>query len=1254
MGVRRIFVEKKAGFDVFAQGLLHDFKNNLRLNTLKSVRVLNRYDIEGITDQQFRDARDVVFAELPVDIVYEESVPLGSSETLFGVEYLPGQYDQRADSAAQCIQLLTHGIRPMVAAAQVIVLDGISDRATVDKIKKYYINPVDSREASMKKPETLIMESVPPPAVAILSGFILMKPEELEKMRLSLGLAMRKEDILFCQSYFKDTEKRDPTITEIRMLDTYWSDHCRHTTFLTALTNVSIESGAFTIPIAKAFDEYSKVSSTFRKPGRSLCLMEIATLGMKQLRKSGHLDNLDESEEINACSIVVPAEIDGRKEEWLVMFKNETHNHPTEIEPFGGAATCLGGAIRDPLSGRSYVYHAMRVTGAGDPRVPIESTLPGKLPQRKITTLAAHGYSSYGNQIGLATGLVSEIYHEGYVAKRMEIGAVVGAAPKKDVVRGIPQPGDIILLLGGRTGRDGCGGATGSSKEHTEESIATCGAEVQKGNPPVERKLQRLFRNPAVTTMIKRCNDFGAGGVSVAIGELADGLEIDLDAVPKKYDGLDGTELAISESQERMAVVIAASDMDRFVQFATEENCETALVAKVTEKKRLVMKWRGQVIVDISRDFINTNGVEQKTSVAVDAPDTERRFFTSSIGDDKRPLKELWLGKLSDLNICSQRGLVERFDSTIGAGSVFLPFGGVTQKTPMQSMVAKLPVLKGTTTTGTAMSYGFNPYLSSWSPFHGAVYSIVDSVARIVATGGDYHRIRLSLQEYFEKPGNEPSRWGKPFAALLGAWWTQNKLGIAAIGGKDSMSGTFKDLTVPPTLVSFALAPVNTSIVISQEFKKSGSKVLAVRIPRGQDDLPDFATIDKAYTAIFNGITNKKIVSAYAVGAGGVAEAVTKMSFGNRIGFRFAKNNDNAWYFSPEYGTIVVECAQQTGLSDIFGNNCAFVEELGTTINEHSIIANGETLSIEQCLVQWEQPLTGVFPQAADEIETAPAIPLYAEKSSKHPAVKCASPRVLITVFPGTNCEYDTARAFERAGAVADVFVMKNITPSDVEESIERVVKKINNSQIIMVPGGFSAGDEPEGSGKFISAFFRNPHITDAVHELLFKRDGLMLGICNGFQALIKLGLVPWGEIRPLGEGSPTLTFNTIGRHISRVSYTRVCSVKSPWFAGVSAGDVHAIPISHGEGRFVASPEIMQSLIANGQVATQYVNYDGALTGEDSNLNGSMMGIEGVTSPDGRVLGKMGHSERCGADVAKNIYGNKDQHLFESGVNYFK
>lgn len=1254
MGVRRIFVEKKAGFDVFAQGLLHDFKNNLRLNTLKSVRVLNRYDIEGITDQQYRDARDVVFAELPVDIVYEESVPLQSTETLFAVEYLPGQYDQRADSAAQCIQLLTHGNRPVVAAAQVIVLEGISDRTIIDKVKKYYINPVDSREASLKKPETLIIETVPPSAVAIMSGFITRNPEELEEIRLSLGLAMRKEDILFCQNYFKDTEKRDPTITEIRMLDTYWSDHCRHTTFLTALTNVSIESSAFTAPIAKAYDEYSKVSSTFRKPGRSLCLMEIATLGMKQLRKSGQLDNLDESEEINACSIVVPAEIDGRKEEWLVMFKNETHNHPTEIEPFGGAATCLGGAIRDPLSGRSYVYHAMRVTGSGDPRVSFESTLPGKLPQRKISTLAAHGYSSYGNQIGLATGLVSEIYHEGYVAKRMEIGAVVGAAPKADVVRGIPQPGDIILLLGGRTGRDGCGGATGSSKEHTEESIATCGAEVQKGNPPVERKLQRLFRNPAVTTMIKRCNDFGAGGVSVAIGELADGLEIDLDAVPKKYDGLDGTELAISESQERMAVVIAASDMDRFIRFATEENCETALVAKVTEKNRLVMKWRGQVIVDISRDFINTNGVEQKTSVTVDAPDTEKRFFSPSVDGNKRPLKELWFEKLADLNICSQRGLVERFDSTIGAGSVFLPFGGMTQKTPMQSMVAKLPVLKGTTTTGTAMSYGFNPYLSSWSPFHGAVYSIVDSVARIVAIGGDYHRIRLSLQEYFEKPGNEPSRWGKPFAALLGAWWTQNKLGIAAIGGKDSMSGTFKDLTVPPTLVSFALAPVNTTTVISPEFKKAGSKVLAVRIPRGQDDLPDFATIDKAYTAIFNGITNKKIVSAYAIGAGGLAEAVTKMSFGNRIGFRFAKNSDHTWYFSPEYGTIVVECAQQTGISDIFGGACAYVEEIGTTISEPSIVANGETLSIEQCLEQWEQPLTRVFPQAAEDIATAQAIPFYTEKSSKHPAVKSASPRVLITVFPGTNCEYDTARAFERAGAVADVFVMKNITPSDVEESIERVVKKINNSQIIMVPGGFSAGDEPDGSGKFINAFFRNPHITDAVHELLFKRDGLMLGICNGFQALIKLGLVPWGEIRPLGEGSPTLTFNTIGRHISRVSYTRVCSVKSPWFAGVSAGDVHAIPISHGEGRFVASAEIMQSLIANGQVATQYVNYDGTLTGEDSNLNGSMMGIEGITSPDGRVLGKMGHSERCGADVAKNIYGNKDQHLFESGVKYFK
>ncbi|HEX2956991.1 MAG TPA: phosphoribosylformylglycinamidine synthase, partial [Chitinispirillaceae bacterium] len=1205
MGVRRVFVEKKAGFDVFAQGLLHDFKNNLRLNALKSVRVLNRYDVEGITDQQYRDARDVVFAELPVDTVYEEAVPLKSSESLFAIEYLPGQYDQRADSAAQCIQLLTHGNRPAVAAAQVIVLDGISDSTTIGKIKKYYINPVDSREASLDKPETLIMEIVSPPAVAVLSGFVAMKPEELENMRCSLGLAMRQEDLQFCQSYFRDTEKHDPTITEIRMLDTYWSDHCRHTTFLTALTNVSIKDGAFAAPIAKAYDQYQKVSSTFRKPGRSLCLMEMATLGMKQLRKSGQLDNLDESEEINACSIVVPVEIDGRKEEWLIMFKNETHNHPTEIEPFGGAATCLGGAIRDPLSGRSYVYHAMRVTGSGDPRMSIESTLPGKLPQRKISTLAAHGYSSYGNQIGLATGLVSEIYHEGYVAKRMEIGAVVGAAPKADVVRGVPQPGDLILLIGGRTGRDGCGGATGSSKEHTEESIAKCGAEVQKGNPPVERKLQRLFRNREVTTMIKRCNDFGAGGVSVAIGELAEGLEIDLDAVPKKYDGLDGTELAISESQERMAVVIAPEDMERFVQFASEENCETALVAKVTEKNRLVMKWRGQVIVDISRDFINSNGVEQKMDVCVEAPDAEKRFFASSVQGDTRSLTDQWLEKLADLNICSQRGLVERFDSTIGAGSVFLPYGGMTQKTPVQSMVAKLPVLKGTTTTGTAMSYGFNPYLSSWSPFHGAVYAIVDSVARIVATGGDHRRIRLSLQEYFEKPGSEPSRWGKPFAALLGAWWTQTRLGIAAIGGKDSMSGTFKDLTVPPTLVSFALAPVNTSTVISPEFKMAGSKVFAVRIPRDKDDLPDFETIDKTYSSLFSGINREKIVAAYAVGAGGIAEAITKMSFGNRIGFRFTKNNTSSWYFSPEYGTIIIECAQKTIISDIFAGKCTFVEEIGTTISEPSIIANGDKLSIEQCLERWEKPLCRVFPQAAEGIVTTQPIPLYKEKCCKHPAVKSPSPRVLITVFPGTNCEYDTARAFEHAGAAADVFVMKNITAADIEESIERVVKKINNSQIIMVPGGFSAGDEPDGSGKFINAFFRNPHITDAVHELLFKRDGLMLGICNGFQALIKLGLVPWGEIRPLKEGSPTLTFNTIGRHISRVAYTRVCSAKSPWFAGVEAGDIHAIPVSHGEGRFVASAEIIQSLIANGQVATQYVNHDGTCTGEDSNLNGS-------------------------------------------------
>jgi phosphoribosylformylglycinamidine synthase len=1253
MSVRRIFVEKKAGFDVFAQGLLHDFKNNLRLQTLQSVRVLNRYDIEGISDKEFYDARDVVFAEPPVDLIHEEVFEIQNDESVFAVEYLPGQYDQRADSAAQCIQIMTHGNRPAVAAAQVVILKGVTDPEIVENVKKYYINPVDSREASMEKPKTLSMESVPPADVATLNNFIMMTSEQLETLRVSLGMAMRLEDLQFCQSYFRDSEKRNPTITEIRMLDTYWSDHCRHTTFLTALKSVSIEQGEFASPIEKAYAEYQKVSEAFRKPGRSLCLMEIATMGMKQLRKTGQLDNLDESEEINACSIVVPADIDGQKEEWLVMFKNETHNHPTEIEPFGGAATCLGGAIRDPLSGRSYVYHAMRVTGSGDPRAPIESTLPGKLPQRKISTLAAHGYSSYGNQIGLATGLVSEIYHEGYVAKRMEIGAVVGAAPKADVVRGVPQAGDIVLLIGGRTGRDGCGGATGSSKEHTEESITTCGAEVQKGNPPIERKLQRLFRNREVTRMIKRCNDFGAGGVSVAIGELADGLEIDLDAVPKKYDGLDGTELAISESQERMAVVIAASDMERFIQYASDENCETALVARVTEEKRLVMKWRGQVIVDISREFINTNGVEQKMTVSVEAPQVQKRFFKRAPVNTEQTLGQQWRDLLSDLNICSQGGLVERFDSTIGAGSVFLPFGGTTQKTPVQAMVAKLPVLKGATITGTAMSYGFNPVLSSWSPFHGAVFAIVDSIAKIVATGGDYHKVRLTLQEYFEKPGNEPGRWGKPFAALLGAWWAQSNLGIAAIGGKDSMSGTFKDLTVPPTLVSFALAPVNTSVVISPEFKKAGHTVLVVRIPRDDHDLPDFKSIEKAYSAIYSAIENKEIISAFAVGAGGIAEAVTKMCFGNRIGFSFGKENGPEWYFSPEFGAIVVECADDTGKEDIFTNSYAAVEEIGVTINEPCIVADGERLDIDECCTIWEKPLQSVFPQSAPQTETCGPIQLHTIRSTARPAVKIASPRVLITVFPGTNCEYDSARAFERAGAIADIFVMKNRSASDIEESIERFVRKIRNSQIIMIPGGFSAGDEPDGSGKFISAFFRNPHITDAVHELLFKRDGLMLGICNGFQALIKLGLVPWGEIRPLDPQAPTLTFNTIGRHISRVAYTRICSVKSPWFTGVSAGDIHAIPISHGEGRFVAPPEVLQSLVANGQVVTQYVNHDGSTSGEDSNLNGSMMGIEGISSPDGRVLGKMGHSERVGSDVAKNIYGKKDQHLFSSGVTYF-
>ncbi len=1254
--VRRVFVEKRAGYDVAAQGLLADLRDNLGISGIERVRILCRYDVEGITDEAFAAARQTIFSEPPVDQISEEEFPLEEGDRVFAIEYLPGQYDQRADSTEQCIQLLTHGDRPSVASALVYVCSGSLSDDQFTTIKQYCINPVDSREASLEKPATLAIETQTPPDVSVITGFIQMAGRELDILRTSLGLAMHLDDLKYCQKYFRDTEKRDPTLTEIRMLDTYWSDHCRHTTFLTEITDVAIEEGEYATPIEKAYKAYTiSRGFVYETHPRPVSLMDIALIGMKELRKRGTLYDLDASEEINACSIVVPVAIDGKDEEWLVMFKNETHNHPTEIEPFGGAATCLGGAIRDPLSGRSYVYQAMRVTGAGDPRTPIDKTLQGKLPQRKLTVLAAQGYSSYGNQIGLATGQVAELYDEGYVAKRMEIGAVVGAAPRSNVRRERPAPGDIVLLLGGRTGRDGCGGATGSSKEHTETSITTCSAEVQKGNPLTERKLQRLFRKPEISRLIKRCNDFGAGGVSVAIGELADGLDIDLDAVPKKYEGLDGTELAISESQERMAVVIAPEDLEQFSAAVAEENLECAVVAGVQEERRLQMRWRGKMIVDLSRDFIDTNGITRKMTVKVQAPDPAKNYFKRSIAGelDSVDLRSAWLKTLADLNVCSQQGLVERFDSTIGAASVLLPFGGVFQKTPAQSMVAKLPVLEGETTTGTAMSYGFTSGIARWSPFHGAVFAVVEAVGKIVAAGGNHHRARLTLQEYFEKVGDDPEKWGKPFAALLGAYWAQTHLKIPAIGGKDSMSGTFKDLHVPPTLVAFALAPVDVTETISPEFKQSGSKVVLVKALRDQADLPDLVALDHMYTVIHKAISAGQVLSAWVCGVGGCAEAISKMSFGNRIGVDIDNAIDPALLFAPETGSMVLEVSEHADPQNLLAGLAPVA--LGTTTDEQTITIGSVTFSLEELQHTWEQPLDHVFPVHQTSLDVAEEIPCCTERFIKRPSVTIAQPKVLITVFPGTNCEYDTIRAFSGAGAVCDPFILKNLTAAAIDDSIEQMVKKISESQIIMIPGGFSAGDEPEGSGKFIAAFFRNPHVRDAVTELLEKRDGLMLGICNGFQALVKLGLVPFGRIGDMEAASPTLTFNTIGRHISRMVSTRIVSVKSPWLSEVSAGDIHVVPISHGEGRFIAPKEEIDRLIANGQVATQYVDCAGNCSATaDANPNGSWYAIEGITSPDGRVFGKMGHSERKGKYVAKNIYGDKDQKIFEAGVAYFR
>ena len=1251
--VKRIFVEKRKGFDVEAVNLLADLKQNLGIKNAEAVRIINRYDISGLDGESFEKAKNTILSETNADTVYDEKISIGDEFKVFAMEYLPGQYDQRADSAAQCVQLLTQGERPQVVTAKVIAVSGNISDTDFKKIKDYLINPVESRLASFEKPESLDMKANVPDNVAVIKGFTVWNDEEMEKYYSSMGFAMTLSDLKFCRDYFRDEEHRDPTVTELRVIDTYWSDHCRHTTFLTRLEKIEIEKGALSEAIENALKEYYSARDEIygKDTKRDVSLMDMAIIGMKLLRKRGLIPDLDVSDEINACSIEVPVTIDGKTEKWLVQFKNETHNHPTEIEPFGGAATCLGGAIRDPLSGRAYVYQAMRVTGSGDPTLPFEKTMKGKLPSRKITTGAAQGYSSYGNQIGLATGQVTELYDMGYAAKRLEIGAVIGASPKENVVRGVPSEGDIIVLLGGRTGRDGCGGATGSSKAHTLESIETCGAEVQKGNPPTERKIQRLFRNEKAAKMIKRCNDFGAGGVCVAIGELADGLDIDLDKVRKKYDGLDGTELAISESQERMAVVLDKSDVDAFIALAGEENLEAYPVAIVAKNPRLTMKWRGDVIVSLSREFLNTNGVTQVATSYITAPDADNCYRTSVPKaleglDTKTAFKK----NLSRLECCSQRGLVERFDASIGAATVMMPFGGKTQLTPEDAMAAKLPLLKGETDDATAMSYGYIPGISRWSPFHGAAYAVAESLSKLAAIGADPLTSRLTFQEYFERLHEVPSRWGKPTAALLGALTAQINMGIPSIGGKDSMSGSFEDLDVPPTLVSFAVAMTKASKTISAEFKKSGSKVVYIPLPEDKaTGLPAWEELKKVYKAIYALANDGKILAASVVREGGAAATVARMSFGNMIGFEFKNELTAKELFAPLSGSFVVELADGAEISDIL------YYDLGTTVDAETITVNGETLTINELIEEWSFKLEGVFPTKSYCPANEQEIPLYTERNTSSPVIKTAKPKVFIPVFPGTNCEIDTARAFEKAGAEPKLLIVKNLTPAAIEETISEMVKLIDDAQMVMLPGGFSGGDEPDGSGKFIATTFRNPRVSEAVARLLNQRDGLMLGICNGFQALIKLGLVPYGEIRELKADDPTLTFNTIGRHISHMAYTRVTSTKSPWFSSVNAGDVFSVPISHGEGRFVVSDEMLQKLIANGQIATQYVDLNGKQADTiEFNPNGSVCAIEGITSPDGRVLGKMGHSERKGDNLYKNVPFEKDQKIFESGVKYFK
>ena len=1246
--VRRVFVEKKQAFAVKAKELEEEIRSYLGIQTVTGVRVLIRYDVENIGDETFERACQTVFSEPPVDVLYREEFETAPDASVFGVEFLPGQFDQRADSAVQCVQFLNAAEKPVIRTATVYVIEGNVTAEELSAIKSFCINPVDSRETGMVKPETLVTVFEEPADVKIFDGFKDMTEADLEALYKSLNLAMTFKDFLHIQNYFKKEEHRDPSMTEIRVLDTYWSDHCRHTTFSTELKDVTFEDGYYRTPIEKTYEQYvADHKEIFKgRDDKFICLMDLALMAMRKLKKEGKLQDQEESDEINACSIVVPVEIDGEVEEWLVNFKNETHNHPTEIEPFGGAATCLGGAIRDPLSGRTYVYQAMRVTGAADPTVPVSETLKGKLPQKKLVRGAASGYSSYGNQIGLATGYVKEIYHPNYVAKRMEIGAVMGAAPRKDVIRETSDPGDIIILLGGRTGRDGCGGATGSSKVHTEASIETCGAEVQKGNAPTERKIQRLFRRPEVTRLIRKCNDFGAGGVSVAIGELADGLVVDLDKVPKKYEGLDGTELAISESQERMAVVVDPKDVDEFMKYASEENLEAVCVAEVTEDPRLVLKWRGKEIVNISRAFLDTNGAHQETSVAVDMPSEDERYFErKEVGD----IREKWLAVLKDLNVCSQKGLVEMFDGSIGAGSVLMPYGGKYQLTETQAMVAKLPVLKGKTDTVTMMSYGFDPYLSSWSPYHGAVYAVLESVARIVATGGDYSKIRFTFQEYFRRMTEDPHRWSQPFAALLGAYSAQLGFGLPSIGGKDSMSGTFNDIDVPPTLVSFAVDIASYKHIITPEFKKAGNKIVLMKLGRDEYDLPDYKEASDQYGKFFEDVKAGKIVSAYALDGNGIVPAVSKMAFGNKLGVKLEHNLDPRDAFAPGFGSIVAEVP-----ADKVGKLSITYTVIGE-VTEKDFSYGNVSISFDEALTAWKGTLEKVFPTVAVKDTTKIETPIYKADSIYVCRHKVARPKVFIPVFPGTNCEYDSTKAFERAGADVVTKVFKNLSGNDIRESVDAFEKAISDAQIIMFPGGFSAGDEPDGSAKFFATAFQNEKIKEAVMKLLNERDGLALGICNGFQALIKLGLVPGGEIVGQNPDAPTLTFNTINRHISKMVYTKVVSNKSPWLAEAELGGVYVNPASHGEGRFVAPKEWIDRLFANGQVATQYVDPEGnASMDEEWNVNGSYAAIEGITSPDGRVFGKMAHSERRDTAVAMNIYGEQDLKIFESGVKYFK